>query len=57
MDKILQILRLIRDCEAGQGVTEYAVIGILVSIVGVALLTAIGLRVEELLASARDAFP
>jgi Flp pilus assembly pilin Flp len=57
MERTLEWLRLIRYCEKGQGVTEYAVIAVLVSIVGVALLTEIGLRVEDLLASVRDAFP
>jgi Flp pilus assembly pilin Flp len=57
MDRILQRLHLILRCEEGQGITEYAVILVLVSIVGVTLLTAIGLRVTELLATARDAFP
>jgi hypothetical protein len=57
MDKILHLLGHIRDCEEGQGLTEYAVIGLLVSIVGVTLLTEIGLRADELLASVRDAFP
>jgi Flp pilus assembly pilin Flp len=50
-------LRCIRNGEEGQGMTEYAVILVFVSIVGVALLTEIGLKVVDLLALARDSFP
>jgi Flp pilus assembly pilin Flp len=57
MDRSLRRLHLILRCEEGQGITEYAVILVFVSIVGVALLTVIGLKVDELLATARDAFP
>jgi Flp pilus assembly pilin Flp len=57
MDRILRRLHLVLRREEGQGITEYAVILVLVSIVGVTLLTAIGLKVEDLLATARDAFP
>jgi Flp pilus assembly pilin Flp len=57
MDESLTGLRLILGSEEGQGLTEYAVILVFVSIVGVTLLTAIGLKVDDLLAVARDAFP
>jgi Flp pilus assembly pilin Flp len=49
-------LRPARDDEQGQ-LVEYTAILVFVSIAGVAVLTAIGLRVDELLALARDAFP
>jgi hypothetical protein len=49
-------IRSICSCEQGQ-LVEYTTILVFVSIVGVALLTAVGLRVEELLGRVLDGFP
>jgi Flp pilus assembly pilin Flp len=43
------------DPEAGQGMVEYALILFLVSIVGIVLLTAIGVHVQDVFGAVNDA--
>jgi pilus assembly protein Flp/PilA len=43
------------DSEAGQGMVEYALILFLVSIVGIVLLTAIGVHVKDVFTAVNDA--
>jgi Flp pilus assembly pilin Flp len=49
-------IRSIWKHEEGQTLVEYTLILVIVSIVGIALLTEIGLRVEELLQGVLDGF-
>jgi Flp pilus assembly pilin Flp len=48
-------LSLKNEPEAGQGMVEYALILFLVSIVGIVLLTAIGVHVKDVFTAVNDA--
>ena len=57
MDSLREILRRSLENENGQGLTEYALVLLLVSIVLIAGLMALGADIDGLLQTVIDAFP
>ena len=57
MTKFIQKVKALRDGEEGQGLVEYALILVLVSIVAIGALAAIGTNVTNVLQTVANALP